>query len=227
MAAASARSAADAVRVIFLGPPGAGKGTQATRLAAYLGVPKISTGDMLREAIALGTAVGREAGPLMEKGNLAPDVLALQLVGERVRQADCSGGFVLDGFPRTVVQAQGLDQMPDMDSRGWVVFDFQVPRQVLMSRLSGRRWCPVCQATYHVANDPPRTDGVCDRDGVALVQRDDDREAVVAERLRQYEARTRPVVDHYRGRARLVRVDGDRPVGEVLAGLVAAVEVPA
>ena len=227
MVAASPRSAAEAVRVIFLGPPGAGKGTQAARLAGHLRVPKISTGDMLRDAIAAGTAIGREAGPAMKNGGLAPDVLALQLVGDRIAEPDCARGFVLDGFPRTMAQAHGLEKLPGGDPLGWVVFDFEVPREVLLTRLSGRRWCPVCQATYHVSNNPPQQPGVCDRDGVALVQRDDDRESVVAERLRLYAERTAPLVEHYEKRTKLVRVDGNRPMEVVFRELLEAVEVRA
>jgi adenylate kinase len=213
--------------VIFLGAPGAGKGTQAARLAAHLQVPKISTGDMLRTAIAQGTAAGREAGPLMETGNLAPDDLLLKLVGDRIQHPDCEGGFVLDGFPRTLGQAQGLERMPGGDPAAWVVFDFEVPRDVLMLRLSGRRWCPSCQATFHLLNDPPKRAGVCDQCGTSLVQRDDDRESVVAERLRQYDQRTFPLIEYYRTRARMVPVDGNRPMDVVLADLLAAVEVRA
>jgi adenylate kinase len=227
VAAASARSAAAAVRVIFLGPPGAGKGTQAARLAAHLQVPKISTGDMLRTAIAQDTAEGRASGPLMHRGNLVPDEVLLKLVGERTRQDDCGRGFVLDGFPRTIGQAHGLERMPGGDPRGFVVFDFEVPRDVLLLRLSGRRWCPACQATYHVLNDPPKREGICDADGVALEQRDDDRESVVAERLRQYDERTFPLIEYYRTRSKMVRVDGNRPMDVVLRDLLGAVEVRA
>jgi adenylate kinase len=212
--------------VIFLGAPGAGKGTQAARLASHLGVPKVSTGDMLRDAMAKDTPLGRRIRPAMEKGNLVSDEILVELVRERVAHPDCGQGFVLDGFPRTLPQAEGLERMSG-DPRAWVVFDFQVPRDVLMMRLSGRRWCPACQATYHVVNDPPRRDALCDRDGVALVQRDDDRESVVAERLREYEGRTMPLVDYYRSRARLVRVDGNRPMEVVFRDLLEAVEVRA
>ncbi len=227
MAAASARRQADAVRVIFLGPPGAGKGTQAGRLAAHLEVPRVSTGDMLRTAIAKGTALGLQAAPLMEQGNLVPDELLLALVRERIAERDCGGGFVLDGFPRTLGQAEGLEQMTGGDPTAWVVFDFRVPREVLMLRLSGRRWCPRCQATYHVTNDPPRRDSVCDRDGVPLLQRDDDRESVVAHRLEEYDRQTFPLIEYYRRRARLVPVDGDRPMEVVFKDLLDAVEVRA
>jgi adenylate kinase len=227
VAAASPRGAADAVRVIFLGPPGAGKGTQAAKLAAHLGVPKISTGDMLRTAIADATPAGRKAGPLMERGNLAPDDVLLELVRERIGARDCARGFVLDGFPRTLPQAHGLEQMTDADPKAWIVFNFEVPRAELMLRLSGRRWCPACQATFHVVNDPPKRPGVCDVDGVALVQRDDDNESVVAERLRQYDERTFPLIEYYRTRARMVPVDGNRPMDVVFKTLLETVEVRA
>jgi adenylate kinase len=225
--AASSRSAADVVRVIFLGPPGAGKGTQAARLAAHLGVPKIGTGDMLRAAIAGNTPLGRKAHPLMEKGDLVPDDLLVALVRERTAEADCRAGFVLDGFPRTLPQAQGLEAMPGGDPRGWVVFDFEVPRPVLMLRLSGRRWCPSCQATYHLLNDPPKREGVCDACGTGLVQREDDHESVVAQRLQQYDERTFPLIEYYRTRAHMVPVDGNRPMDVVFRELLEAVEVGA
>ncbi len=227
MVADSPRRRSDAVRVIFLGPPGAGKGTQAARLAAHLGVPRVATGDMLRSAIATKTALGLQAGPLMEEGNLVPDDLLVALVRERIAEADCHRGYVLDGFPRTLGQAHGLEQMTGGDPRAWVVFDFQVPRDVLMLRLSGRRWCPRCQATYHVVNDPPKHDDVCDHDGVPLLQRDDDRESVVAHRLEEYDRRTFPLIDYYRRRARLVPVKGDRPIEVVFRDLLEAVEVRA
>jgi adenylate kinase len=223
---AAASPAAGAFSVIFLGPPGAGKGTQAARLAAHLGVPKIGTGEMLRTAIAKKTPLGQQAHPAMERGGLVSDELLVALVRERVAEADCASGFVLDGFPRTLPQARGLEEMSG-DPRGWVVFDFEVPRPVLMLRLSGRRWCPSCQATFHVANDPPRRPGVCDACGTALVQREDDRESVVERRLREYDERTFPLIEHYRTRARMVPVDGNRPMDVVFRELVEAVEVRA
>ncbi len=227
MVAASQRRVADAVCVIFLGPPGAGKGTQAARLAARLGVPKISSGDMLRSAIAEGTALGREAEPLMAKGNLAPDTVSVALVRERIGAPDCAAGFVLDGFPRTLPQAQELERITGEDSRGFVIFDLELPRAELVRRLSGRRWCPSCQATFHVEIDPPRLAGVCDVDGVVLVQRHDDQASVIAERLREYEARTQPLIEHYRSRARMVPIDANRPKDVVFQDLVDAVEVGA
>ena len=214
-------------RVIFLGPPGAGKGTQAAKLAAHLGVPRISTGDMLREAIASGTPLGRQAGPLMEQGELVPDDLLIALVGDRIRRKDCAHGFILDGFPRTLPQAEGLGRMGLGDSSAWAVFEVEVPREELLRRLSGRRWCPRCQATHHVTSSPPKREGVCDLDGTRLVQREDDKEGVVARRLQEYDRQTAPLVGYYRERANVRRVDGNRPMDAVLADLKAAVEVPA
>ena len=207
-------------RVIFVGPPGAGKGTQAAKLAAHLRVPRIATGDMLRDAIANETPLGREAAPLMERGDLVPDDLLIALVRERVARGDCSRGFVLDGFPRTLPQAEGLAGMGVWDFSDWIVFEVDVPREELLKRLSGRRWCPRCQATYHVLNDPPEIEGVCDRDGAELVHRHDDREEVVAQRLREYDRLTAPLVGYYRERARVVPIDGNRPMETVFAELV-------
>lgn len=226
MADARPRHAAEGVRVIFLGPPGAGKGTQAARLAAHLGVPKVGTGEMLRTAIARNTPLGQRVHPFMEEGSLVPDDLLVALVRERIAEPDCGRGFVLDGFPRTLPQARGLEEMTG-DPRAWVVFDFEVPRPVLTMRLSGRRWCPSCQATFHLLNDPPRREGVCDACGAGLVQREDDRESVVAHRLQEYDDRTFPLIEYYRMRARMVPVDGDRPMDVVFRDLLRAVEVPA
>jgi len=227
VAAARTRAHGDAVRVIFLGPPGAGKGTQAARLAAHLGVPKISTGEMLRTAIANDTPLGREARPLMDEGHLVPDGLLVALIGERTAQADCRVGYVLDGFPRTLPQARGLEQMPGGDPRGFTVFDFEVPRRELLARLSGRRWCPSCQATYHVSNHPPKRPMTCDVCGAGLVQREDDLEAVVEQRLREYDERTFPLIEYYRSRTRMIPIDGHRPQDAVFQDLLQAVEVRA
>jgi adenylate kinase len=175
---------------------------------------------MLREAIASGTALGRQAEPLMGQGKLVPDELLIALVRKRIGREDCARGFVLDGFPRTVRQAEGLAEMSEGDPRDWTVFSVQVPRDELLRRLSGRRWCPRCQATYHVASSPPKQEGVCDVDGAALVQRDDDREEVVEQRLREYEERTAPLIEHYRERADLIEVDGNRPMEKVFADLL-------
>jgi adenylate kinase len=200
------------VRVIFLGPPGAGKGTQAARLAGYLHIPKISTGDMLRDAIAQGTALGRIAGPLMEKGGLVPDDLLIGIIEERLRQPDCAKGYILDGFPRTIAQAEGFEGMSrgDVTERVYV-FNVEVPRDELLKRLSGRRWCPHCQSTYHVENNPPKDDSLCDKDRTLLIQREDDKETAVARRLAEYDERTAPLIEYYRGRSRFHTLNGYRP----------------
>jgi adenylate kinase len=215
------------LRVIFLGPPGAGKGTQAAILAARLGVPRISTGDMLREAIASAAPLGRQAQPLMERGKLVPDDLLIALVGERIHREDCAQGFILDGFPRTRAQAEGLAAMGPGDTSAWSVFEIEVPREELLRRLSGRRWCPRCQATYHVTSRPPRRKGECDLDGTSLVQREDDKEAVVERRLREYDEQTAPLVAYYRARANVHRINGNQTIDRVLADLKVALEVPA
>ena len=207
-------------RVIFLGPPGAGKGTQAGRLAGHLRIPKVSTGDMLREAIAVGTPLGRVAGPLMEKGGLVPDDLLIDMMEERLDKPDAARGYILDGFPRTLRQAEGFEYMKRGDVTALVyVFNVEVPREELLKRLSGRRWCPHCQSTYHVQNNPPKDDSLCDKDRTLLIQREDDKETAVARRLAEYDERTAPLIDYYRGRSRFHTVDGYRPPDAVFAEL--------
>jgi adenylate kinase len=212
-------------RVIFLGPPGAGKGTQAARLAAYLHVPRISTGDMLREAIAARTPLGQKVGPIMEKGGLVPDELLIGIIQERLLQPDCARGYILDGFPRTLRQAEGFEGMSRGDATAEViVFNVDVPRAELLRRLSGRRWCPACQSTYHVDNNPPKKDMLCDREGGQLIQREDDKETAVARRLAEYDAATAPLIDYYRRRSRFHDIDGYRPVDVVFGELTQIIE---
>ena len=204
------------VRVIFLGPPGAGKGTQAQELAREWGVPHIATGDMLREAVAAKTALGLEAKRHMDSGGLVPDDVVIGLVGERLAQPDAKAGCVLDGFPRTVAQAEALDAL---FARAGIALDrviyFDVPRAELLRRLTGRRVCRACGHTFHLVSAPPRVAGKCDVCGGELYQRADDSEATVATRLDVYQKQTAPLLDYYRGRRLLAEVAGEGPVAGV------------
>jgi adenylate kinase len=225
---AGARGPGGRARVIFLGPPGAGKGTQAARLAAHLGIPRISTGDMLRDAIARGTALGQKAAPLIEKGQLVPDDLLVSMINDRLALPDAAKGYLLDGFPRTVGQAETFGKTGDGASEpsDFTVFRFDVPHQELLKRLSGRRWCPTCQATYHVHNNPPKREGICDKDGTAIIQREDDKETAVERRLKDYDALTAPLVEYYRKRSRVHDIDGFRAPDDVFRALLATFSVP-
>jgi len=195
--------------LIFLGPPGAGKGTQAKRIAQRCGVPHLSTGDMFRDAIARGTETGRLAKPIMERGGLVPDEIVMKLVEERLAQPDCAAGFVLDGFPRTLPQAEGLDGILDRQGFGKpIVVEIDVNPEILVRRISGRWMCSVGGEIYNVHDAPPKSPGVCDHDGGKLIQRSDDRPEVVKERLVAYERQTQPLVAYYRRQGVLETVDG-------------------
>jgi adenylate kinase len=214
-------------RVIFLGAPGAGKGTQARRLAAGSGVPQVATGDMLREAVAAGTRLGAEAKRFMDQGALVPDEVVIGLVDERLSRPDAAPGYVLDGFPRTVAQAQALDALlrrlgQDLDR---VVF-FDVSRDELLRRLTGRRVCRQCGTAFHLVSAPPKVPGRCDQCGGELYQREDDAEATVGRRLDVYQTQTAPLLDYYRTRGLLVRVAGEGPVDQVAAAIQKAVKEP-
>ncbi len=195
--------------VIFLGPPGAGKGTQARQIAESYSVPHLSTGDMFREHVSRGTPLGLRAKPIMERGELVPDDLVLSMVEERISRPDCGDGFLLDGFPRTLPQAEKLDEILRKRFKTQpLVVHFVVDRNQLMRRLTGRRTCAMGGEIYNIYDHPPKVPGRCDRDGGELMQRPDDREEVIAERLAAYERQTRPLVDYYRGRGVLKDVDG-------------------
>ncbi len=205
-------------RVVFLGPPGAGKGTQASRFAAEHGVPHLSTGDLLRAAVAARTPLGREADGYMQKGELVPDPLVLSILSERLAQPDARDGFLLDGFPRNVAQATRLESMTRLDA----VLFFDLPPERLVDRLSGRRVCPTCQSVYHVTAAPPRIEGRCDVDGHDLVQRSDDRPDAIRMRLKVYAEQTAPLLEYYRARGLLRSIDADGAPGQVAARLRAA-----
>ena len=195
--------------VILLGPPGAGKGTQAKLIQERFGVPHISTGDLLRDAIERRTDVGREAQRFMERGELVPDPLVVDMIAQRIRQPDCQSGFLLDGFPRTVAQADALEQvLGGRQLRLDHVLSLNVPREELIRRLSGRRTCRGCGAPYHVVFDPPQRPGRCNHCQGELCQRDDDREDTIRARLDVYERQTAPLLDYYRSRGLLRAIDG-------------------
>jgi len=221
--------------IILLGAPGAGKGTQAKLISKTFGIPQISTGDILRDHVARGTPLGVTAKAIMAKGELVPDQLVLDMVTGRLREADCCRGFILDGFPRTVPQAEWLDKFLGQEREGKsaanqaacappVVIQLQVDYGKLFERIAGRRSCPTCGRIYNVYLQPPKVEGICDVDGATLVCRPDDREDVVKERLKAYERQTLPLVEYYSSRGRLVAVDGDQPVEEVMRQAFSAIE---
>ncbi|MGA2425218.1 MAG: adenylate kinase [Terriglobales bacterium] len=220
--------------VILLGPPGAGKGTQAKQIVDRYGIPQISTGDLLRDHVARGTELGLEAKAIMARGELVPDELMYGIVAQRLREADCQRGFVLDGFPRTAAQAGWLDaflekEVFDKSEKSEkcpppVVIQLLVDYTRLLLRLTGRRSCPTCGRLYNIHLQPPLVDELCDLDGSKLVIRDDDRAEVISERLAAYENQTKPVADYYRLQRRLVVVNADRPVEEVTAQIFGVIE---
>jgi adenylate kinase len=215
-------------RVVLLGPPGAGKGTQAKLLQEKLAGCQISTGDILRKAVAEQTPVGREAAQYVDKGALVPDDVIVKLVAERLKEKDCDEGFILDGFPRTIPQAEGLDRiLGEMGIRLDRVLSIRVPQKIIIERLAGRRICKKCGALSHVALSPTRQAGVCDRCGGETYQRADDREETVAHRLKVYDSQTAPLVEYYRERALLREIDGVGPVDEIGARVAEALGDPA
>ena len=211
------------MKLIFIGPPGSGKGTQAKRLAARHEVPHISTGDMLREAITDGTELGRQAAPIMASGALVSDDLMLGIIDERLAKSDAQRGFILDGFPRTLVQAEKLDPIVEKSkgngsgngTKGLRVLQLLVPDETIVKRISLRRSCPTCGAIYHLESAPPAVDTVCDREGAELIARPDDNETAVRKRLEAFHRQTLPVATFYKSKNLLREVDGVGPVDEV------------
>ncbi len=205
----------------MLGPPGAGKGTQAKKISAQFRIPQISTGDMLREAVKNGTALGKMAKSFMDQGGLVPDEVVIGIVKERLAAPDCSKGFILDGFPRTIPQAQALDRVAgELKKNIGAVVSLEVDAKELMERLCGRRTCPACGAMYHVTFNPPKAEGKCDKCGGALIQRDDDKEETIRTRLTNYDKSTAPLIEYYKkaGKLKAVKATGD--IGDIYAKIV-------
>lgn len=209
------------MNIILLGPPGAGKGTQAARITAKYNIPQISTGDIFRKNIKEGTELGLKAKAYMDKGELVPDDLVIEIATARLLEADCKNGFMLDGFPRTVYQAEKLDEF--LEKHGMKidhVLDIEVEKEILLARIIGRRVCKACGATYHVVNMPPAKEGICDACGGELYQRADDTEATVKNRIEVYEAQTMPLVDYYEKAGNIVHIDGSAELDDVFAEIV-------
>jgi adenylate kinase len=212
------------MRIILLGPPGSGKGTQASALEARESIPHIASGDLLRANVRDHTELGRRAKPYMDRGELVPDDLILDMMAERLSEPDARQGYVLDGFPRTVAQAEALaERLEQLGAQLDAVVYLNVPEAEILRRLSGRRTCPSCNAIYHVDTMPPRRAGVCDKCGAALIQRDDERPEVVRNRLEVYADQTHPLLDYYRQRGLLREIDGMIGVENILREIGAIV----
>ena len=209
------------MKLIFLGAPGAGKGTQAEIVSEHLSIPTISTGNIIREALKSGTEMGLKAKEYIESGKLVPDEVVIGIIQDRLAEADCANGFILDGFPRTIPQAEALDRMGIIIDR---VIDIEVADEVIAKRVSGRRVCPACGASYHVDYKKPAVDGVCDKCGDTLVQRKDDHPDTVKERLQVYHDQTEPLKDFYAAAGKLVIVEGQEEVADTTKLTLAAVE---
>ncbi len=204
------------MNLILLGPPGAGKGTQAKRIVEKYGIPQISTGDMFREAVSKGTELGKKAKEYMDRGELVPDEIVIGIVRERLSQDDCQNGFILDGFPRTIKQAEALDEMlDDMNRKIDAVINITVPDEEIVKRIVFRRTCKNCGAVYNLIYSPPKVEGRCDECGGELYQRDDDKEETVRERLRVYREQTEPLIQYYSQKGVVRDIDGTKSIDEV------------
>ncbi|HXP57533.1 MAG TPA: adenylate kinase [Streptosporangiaceae bacterium] len=211
------------MRIVLVGPPGAGKGTQAQFIASHLAIPKISTGDIFRSNVSQGTPLGRQAKEYMDRGDLVPDEVTIAMVRDRLGEEDAADGFLLDGFPRNVPQAETLKkQLLDWDQRLTVVLELVVDEDEVVRRLSGRRTCRRCERVWHIMFDPPTRDGICDACGGELFQRDDDREETVRHRLEVYKKQTAPLVSYYADEGILIGIDATGPVEEVTERALAA-----
>ena len=208
------------MKIIMLGAPGAGKGTQAKQIAGKYSIPHISTGDIFRANIKNGTDLGKKAKEYMDQGLLVPDELTCDLVMDRIQQDDCKNGFVLDGFPRTIPQAEALDAaLTKIGEHMDYAIDVDVPDENIVSRMSGRRACLDCGATYHIVSLPPKTEGKCDHCGSDLMLRDDDKPETVQKRLTVYHEQTQPLIDYYKGQGILKSVDGTQPMEAVFTAI--------
>lgn len=209
------------MKILLMGPPGAGKGTQAENLVQTFSIPHISTGDMFRAAVKEGTPLGKQAKACMDSGKLVPDEVTIGIVRERLAKDDCKDGFLLDGFPRTVPQAEALDKiLDDLDTKLDKVLNIEVPSEDLIERAVGRRICKSCGATYHIKFNPPDTENVCDNCGGELYQRNDDNEQTMSNRLAVYEEQTKPLIDYYKRAGIYVAIDGRKSIDEVTKNLV-------
>lgn len=213
------------MKIILMGPPGAGKGTQAEKLVDLYQIPHISTGDMFRKAQKDGTELGLKAKSYMDQGQLVPDEVTVGIVKERLAEVDCKEGFLLDGFPRTVQQADALDTiLAELDMALDCVVNIEVDKAFLVDRLTGRRVCRTCGATYHIANKAPKVEGVCDKCGGELYQRGDDTIETVSNRLDVYAAQTAPLIDYYKSKGIMSSIDGSKSMEDVLADIRSALE---